>query len=125
MGVDKPPSTLYSGDEGSKDPNSPDLPDTVWRANTTLHTPEREVMSDILLQLLDPTIDSWVSDGSMSKLVYGKLVCIHMTPKGIMLILNNGRKVSWRMSQKKAQEIIDYMKWCFQDDEVKLSASLL
>lgn len=50
-----------------------------------------------LRQGLRESLD-WVSDGSMSKIVRGRLKSIQSGRSGLELILTNGRQVSWRMN---------------------------
>jgi hypothetical protein len=62
--------------------------------------------SDIFNQLTDDTVTAWLSDSSMSKIVFGRLSTISKSPKGITLYLTSRRTVSWRMSDKIANEVL-------------------
>lgn len=48
----------------------------------------------------------WVSDGSMHKVVYGRLMSVDVCSGGLRLTLDNGRSVRWRMDTYSADRII-------------------
>lgn len=62
--------------------------------------------SDIFNQLTDDTVTAWLSDSSMSKIVFGRLSTIWKSHKGITLYLTSRRTVSWRMSSVIADEVL-------------------
>lgn len=68
------------------------------------------MVSEVVSQLQDNTVTDWVSDSSMSKLVYGRLSRVVRNDKGITLVLSNERKVNWRLPAEIADQVISDMR---------------
>ena len=77
--------------------------------------------SQVVSQLQDNTVTDWVSDSSMSKLVYGRLSRVVKNDKGITLVLSNGRKVNWRLPAKIADQVISDMRSRQADADYELT----
>ncbi len=77
--------------------------------------------SHVVSQLKDNTVTDWVSDSSMSKLVYGRLSRVVKNDKGITLVLSNGRKVNWRLPAKIADQVISDMRSRQADADYELT----
>lgn len=68
------------------------------------------VASQAVAQLRDVTVTDWVSDSSMSKLASGRLSKVLKSKSGLQLELSTGKKVSWRMPEVIANEVLSDLK---------------
>ena len=61
----------------------------------------REVAEDCVRVLTDPTVTHWISNGEDEK--EGRFRDLQCTRKGIIIILHNGKRVTWKMGRKARQ----------------------